>query len=202
MTLAFSYSMAFFAQTMLVLFHFISIFVFILDLSDRNVVSMGYTCIVWPLIYGVLTITATVATVVYIQGHRRTNGQLDAAKRAELFFPSYQQPLFSAFTNSLFLFAVGLTCVIIVGVQVGLGFEPHNELKNDPATRRYTFSHIILVTISVLSLFDQLNALLTLIGHMYKLNDLSVVVRWVDSTKNSVLVFDNDMAARWKCFQT
>jgi hypothetical protein len=198
----FTYSLAFSTQTALVLFHFSSAIVFILDLTNRDVVSMGYTCIVWPLVYALLTITVTTATSVYIQSHRRSNNRLETSERAELFYPRYQQTIFSAFTDSILLFIIGLTCVIVVGVDVGLSFEPHNELVHDIATVRYNFSHFILVGISILSMFEQLHALLTLVGHIYMLNDLPTIVQWATTAKHSVLIFDEAIAKQWIALKT
>lgn len=172
----------------LITFHIFSAFLFVLDLTliKLNVVSLGYTCIIWSLLFSILLTMTVGATFVY--GWTLRKHFKDTSECGEFFYPRTQLDIWGSLTNMTLLFVIGFVLVVVVGVQLGLSFEPSNQIMFDSLTSQYNFLHFMLTSISVLGAIEQLGGALTFVGRLYPVAPVCSIIEIVAQNQCSSLI--------------
>ena len=145
---------------------------FLLDSTDRDVVNLWITAILWPLLIGFFMIAFTASSYIYINRLPRYNN----SERSMFFYPRYQWDVLGGETALYLMYLIELIMVIIIiGGHLNLSFEPNNELAFDLNTDLYNFLHKFLFFCSLFSAFISLDMSIVFIGRVYQVKHVSEI---------------------------
>ena len=175
-----------FSYLFLLLFFLLQVFsfiVFICNTTNRDVVPLWYSAIIWPIasiVIGVLFVVTSYYHVMKFYKYAFSNDQTDENLKEEsmmFFYPRYLWDFTSAMVSIgiyLLISIIFLICIVSV-----LGVSPHHSIEYelpdedeapffDMDLMKYTTLHSILVMFTFLIITNTLDIMFVYMGKVYK----------------------------------